>query len=98
MGVVAEARNKSSLAVHMTARKGVDSVIATLAVALASAPVARLVRGTLVVMVSEDLDDECAIAVQVSGAPPAPLQRCTTRAEVFAMLARGAVPGVRRRT
>ena len=69
--------------------------MATLAVALASAPVAPLVRGALVVVVSEDLDGECAIAVHVGGAPPAPLQRCTTRAEVFAVLARGAMPGVR---
>jgi hypothetical protein len=47
------------------------------------------------VVVSEDLDGECAIAVQVGEAPPAPLQRCTTQAEVFAVLARGTVPGVR---
>jgi hypothetical protein len=73
----------------------VEIVMATLAVVLASTPMARLVLGTLVVVVSEDLDGECAIAVQVGGAPPAPLQRCTTKAEVFAVLARGAVPGVR---
>jgi hypothetical protein len=71
-----------------------ETVMATLAAVLASAPAARLVRGALLV-VSEDLDGECAIAVQVGGTPPAPPQRCTTQAEVFAVLARGAVPGVR---
>jgi hypothetical protein len=69
--------------------------MATLAAALASAPAAHLVRGALVVVVSEDLDGECAIAVQMVGAPPAPLQRCTTRAEMLTVLAGGAVPGVR---
>lgn len=69
--------------------------MATLAAALAAAPSARLVRASVSVVVSQDLDGECAVAVHAGGAPPAPPHRCANLAEAMAYLASGAVPGVR---
>lgn len=69
--------------------------MATLAAALDLASSARLVRGDLVVVVSEDLDGECAVTVQAGDMPPGPPRRYSNLAEVLAYLARGVAPGVR---
>ncbi len=69
--------------------------MATLDAALAAAESARLVRGSLTVVISQDLDGECAISVLGSSVPLGPRHRCASFAETQAYLASGAVPRVR---
>jgi hypothetical protein len=68
--------------------------VPSLDAALAAAPAAHLVRGSLTVTVSQDLDGECAISIGVGAAPLGPPHRCASLAEVAAYLASGTVPGV----
>lgn len=68
--------------------------MATLEAALAAAPSARLVRDSLSVIVSQDLDGECAVTVLGSSVQLGPIHRCTSLAETQAYLASGAVPRV----
>src|SRR5262249_27352949 len=72
----------------------------TLGAALAVAPIAHLVRASCTVVVTQDLDGECAISVRLAAAPlsagaPRRPHRCASAGEVLAYLASGAVPGVR---
>ena len=73
--------------------------MATLEEALDAASSARLdVGGVTVmvtVMVTQDLDGECAVFVRQGGGTPSAARRFTTVREVLAFLASGAVPGVR---
>jgi hypothetical protein len=66
----------------------------TLEAALATAPAARLVRDSLSVIVSQDVDGECAVTVLGSSVQLGPIHRCASLAEAQAYLASGAVPRV----
>jgi hypothetical protein len=70
--------------------------MATLEEALGAGPSARLdVAGGMTVVVTQDLDGECAVSVRQGGGAQAAARRFATVAEVRAYLASGAVPGVR---
>lgn len=69
--------------------------MATLEEALEAASPARLDVGGMTVVVTQDLDGECAVYVRRDGGAPPIARRFATVWEVQAFLASGAVPGVR---
>jgi hypothetical protein len=80
--------------------------MATLRATLAVAQAAHLLRGAYSVVVTQDLDGECAVSVRhtpsAATIPTIPSAatlgwpyRCASLAEMLAYLAGGAVPGVR---
>ena len=69
--------------------------MATLEDALSQASSARLVVGAVEVVVSQDVDGECALSVRVNAQPLPPLRRFASLSELLDYLSSGAVPSVR---